>query len=144
MALPAKIQIPGNVVSGADHLDAILDDGTAIEVPISASGYVIEGVSIPATKPLKMVYLLDPGLPGDCTISYPSGKAAVALGATACVITNTLVTTATMCFITPLANDATATTYKVVCTANTITVTVNAAATADWPFYFFIVQQVAP
>ena len=144
MSLPAKIQLPGNVVSGADHLDAILDDGTAVEIPIVSSGYVIEGVSIPATKPLKAVYLADPAEPGDCEINYPSGRAAIALGASAVVITNSLVTAASMCFIAPLANDATLLTWKAVCTANTITVTGGAAATADWPFYFFIVQQVAP
>ena len=118
--------------------------GTENLIPTVQSSYIVEGVSLPAAAPLKAVYLADPGLPGDCTISYPSGKAAVALGATACVITNTLVTTATMCFIAPLANDATLVTWKAVCTANTITVTGSAAATADWPFYFFIIQQVAP
>jgi hypothetical protein len=118
--------------------------GTENLIPTVQSGYIVEGVSLPAAAPLKAVYLLDPGLPGDCTISYPSGKAAVALGATACVITNTLVTTATMCFITPLLIDSSIAKYKVVCTADTITVTVDAAANADWPFYFFIIQQVAP
>ena len=144
MALPAKIQVPGNVVGSDSRLEVVLDSGTALEVPVMQSDYVVEGVSIPATKPLKAVYLADPAEPGNCTISYPSGRAAIALGASSVVITNTLVTTASMCFIAPLENDATLVTWKAVCTANTITVTGSAAATADWPFYFFIVQQVAP
>ncbi len=139
----------GNVLAVSfegEHDITIMDTNGNLVAPVLANvtGNITGQLTAGATTPRRAVYLLDPGLPGDCTINYPSGKAAIALGATACVITNSLVTTATMCFIAPLANDATLLTWKAVCTSNTITVTGGAAAAADWPFYFEIVQQVAP
>lgn len=99
---------------------------------------------IQSTVAPRLTYLADPSPPGACTISHPSGRAAIALGTASVVITNTLVTTATICIIIPLENDATLVTWKAVCTSNTITVTGGATATADWPFQFVLVQGVEP
>ena len=150
MSVAAKIQIPGNTVGSDTRLEVVKDDGTVIEIPIIQSSVIAENITgnitgtLTSTIAPRLTYLADPAEPGACTINHPSGRAAVALGATSVVITNSLVTTATICLIVPLANDATATTYKAVCTANTITVTVNAAATADWPFQFVLIQGTAP
>ena len=143
--MSGNINVPLHLIGASGHLSTRVGHReTEYQLPVVSSGYATVGISLPAAYPLKAVYLVDPAPPGDCTISYPSGKAAIAAGATAVVITNTLVTTATMCFVSKLTLDATATDYKAVCTSNTITITANAAATADTYFYFFIVQQVAP
>ena len=139
--MPHKFNADVAGLDSSNRLVGRMDGEATFSVPTVQSGYVAEGVSLPAAYPLKASYTADPSPPGDCTISKPMGKAAIAAGATAVVITNTLVATTTCCFAVKLNLDATATDYKVVCTSNTITITANAAATADCYFYFFIVQQ---
>ena len=139
--MPHKFNADVAGLDSSNRLVGRMDGEATFSIPTVQSGYVAEGVSIPAAYPLKMAYTADPSPPGDCTLNVPSGKVAIALGATAVVITNSLVTTATMCFTQMLTLDATATAVKAVCTSNTITITANAAATADTYLYFFIVQQ---
>lgn len=78
--------------------------------------------------------------PGNATINAPCGKSAIASTASACVITNSRVTTSSLIFITPLDNDTTLTSWKAVPTANTITVTGNAVAAATWKFQWLVVE----
>ena len=78
---------------------------------------------------------------GNVTANTYTGKAGVALGATACVITNSLVGVNSVVMITPIDTDANVTKYKCVCTAGTITVTVGAATAADWKFSFFVAKR---
>lgn len=74
------------------------------------------------------------GTPGDATIAKPIGTSAIAAGASTCVITNTIVAAGDWVMITPHARDATCKELIAVCTANTITVSGSANATATLPF----------
>jgi hypothetical protein len=80
------------------------------------------------------------GIPGGTTISKPSGRFALAAGASSVVVTNTLVSAGTKIFVTKQSNDATATDFKVVPEAGFFTVTSNANCTAAVIFDFFLVQ----
>lgn len=78
------------------------------------------------------------GTPGDTTINKPTGRASLAAGATAVVVTNGVVSTNSNILIVPLDIDATVAKWKVNTTAGSFTVTVDAAATANWRFAFFV------
>lgn len=80
------------------------------------------------------------GTPGNATINLQSGRCAINTGAATCVITNNRVTTETRAFIQIESLDATAIRFKAVCTANTITVTANANATAPVVFGWWIIN----
>ena len=74
------------------------------------------------------------GTPGAATIDKPSGKSAIAIGASSVVITNSLVTAASRVIITPHARDATCKELIAVPGAGIITVSGTANATAALPF----------
>lgn len=74
------------------------------------------------------------GTPGAATINKPTGKSAIAAGASSVVITNSLVTAAKRVMITPHARDATCKELIVVPAAGSFTVSGSAAATATLPF----------
>jgi hypothetical protein len=74
------------------------------------------------------------GSPGAQTINKPSGKSAIAAGASAVVITNSLVTAASRVMITPHARDATCKEIIAVPGSGIITVSGTANATAALPF----------
>lgn len=81
------------------------------------------------------------GTPGAATINKPSGKVAIAIGASSVVVTNSLVTSASSVFAEIQFADATATTIlRVVPTAGSFTITVNANATAATKVAFFVVN----
>ena len=80
------------------------------------------------------------GTPDDCTINKPSGKAAVAIGDSACVVTNSCVTTSSIIIITPLDIDATLVNWKAVPASGSFTVTGNTTATAAWKFQFLVLN----
>lgn len=79
------------------------------------------------------------GTPGNATIDGQRGKSAIAMGATACVVTNAAVGANSQVIITPLDNDATLVTYKIAVAAGSFTVTGNAAATAAWKFQWTVI-----
>lgn len=125
-----------------------IDGESSFEMPaLNASSEIIDTVSgqvkVASATPIQLTVTDDAAPPGNCTLTGVSGKVAIALGASAVVITRTGVTTATKCFAQKLSLDATLTDYRVVCTANTITITGNANATADCYFDFVIFQPVA-
>lgn len=136
MATPAKLQFSKNVVGTGTRLEAVTDAGVTVEIPTIQSSRVVEDIT--TTVPIKVVVTDDAAPPGNCTLTGTCGKVAVAAGATAVVITHTSITTASKVFAQKLTLDATATDFKVVCTSNTITITVNAAATADTYFDIII------
>lgn len=78
------------------------------------------------------------GTPGNATANTPLGKAAIAIGAASCVISNTLVTANSRIFITPRARDATGllptVTAQSAGVSFTVTTTANctAALSFDW------------
>lgn len=78
--------------------------------------------------------------PGAATINQPSGKAAVAAGASSVVITNSTVTTSSHIFITPLDIDTTLKEWKVAAANGSFTFTGNANATAAFKFQFLVVN----
>jgi hypothetical protein len=80
------------------------------------------------------------GSPGDAVISKPSGRFAMAAGAAAVTITNTLVNSHTKVFWSKQQNDATAVDFKVVVGNGSFSVTGAASATGNVVFDFFIVQ----
>lgn len=91
-------------------------------------------------KRLWVGYTDSTGTPGDATIGKSSGKSSIALGATACVVTNSLVTATSNVMVTLMDLDATATRVKCVPGAGSFTVTANAAATADTRFMWWVVN----
>jgi hypothetical protein len=80
------------------------------------------------------------GTPGNTTINKLSGKAAIALGAAACTVTNSTVTAASRVMVTALDLDATLKEFKAVPAAGSFTVTGNANATAAWKFSFLVIN----
>lgn len=132
MALPAKIQVPGNVVGNDTRLEVVLDSGTTIEIPIIQSSRIVEDIT--TSGPIKVVVTDDASPPGNATLTGTCMNVAIALGASAVVITRAGTTTATKAFAQKLTLDATLVDFKVVCTTNTITITGNTTATADCYF----------
>lgn len=80
------------------------------------------------------------GTPGNATSNTSSGKAAIAAGASACTITNSKVSAASIIMVTPLDTDATLLRYKAVPAAGSFTVTGNANATAAWKFSWVVLN----
>lgn len=74
------------------------------------------------------------GTPGAATINRPTGKSAIAAGASSVVITNSLVTSASRVLITQHARDATCKELIAVPAAGSFTVSGTANATAALPF----------
>lgn len=82
------------------------------------------------------------GTPGAATINKPIGTSAIAAGASSCVITNSLVAAGDWVMITPHARDATCKELIAVTTANTITVSGSANATATLAFSWEVKKRV--
>lgn len=80
------------------------------------------------------------GTPGNATINKPAGKFAIALGASAATITNSLVAATSIVLVTKIDNDATLTDFKVVPGSGSFVVTGNATATAACKFMFFVIR----
>lgn len=81
------------------------------------------------------------GTPGSATANTPSGKSSIAIGASSCVISNNLITTASRVFISPRARDATALLPAVTAQVNGTSFTVSTVgnATAALPFDWWVV-----
>lgn len=82
------------------------------------------------------------GTPGAATINKPTGKSAIAAGASNVVITNSLVTAASNIIITPHARDATCKELIVVPAAGSFTVSGTANATAALPFSWRVANHI--
>ena len=78
--------------------------------------------------------------PGNATLNTVSGKSAIAAGASACTITNAVVTATSLIFVTALDNDATLVNFKAVPGAGSFVITGNANATATWKFQWWIIN----
>ncbi len=78
--------------------------------------------------------------PGNATINKPAGKSAVASGATSVVITNSVVAATDIVHITPMDIDTAIAKWKYATAAGSFTVTVDAAAAADWKFSWQVVK----
>lgn len=108
------------VVTGAATLNGAVTLGDALADVVTVNGRV----DVEATD--------SSGTPGAATINKVAGRSAIALGAASVVITNSLVTAASLVFAQLATADATATFIKsVVPGAGSFTITVNATATAD-------------
>lgn len=82
------------------------------------------------------------GTPGAATIAKPIGTSAIAAGASSCVITNSLVAAGDWVMITPHARDSTCKELIAVTTANTITVSGSANATAALAFSWEVKKRI--
>jgi hypothetical protein len=81
------------------------------------------------------------GTPGNTTINASRGRAAIALGATACIVTcSACVGTNSAVFIQRRNTDTTAVQLQAVTAAGSFTVTANAATTAAVTFDFLVVN----
>ena len=81
------------------------------------------------------------GTVGAVTISKPSGRAIIAAAATSVVVTNTRATANAKCLANLQANDATALYVRsCVTSAGSLTITVSAAATANLPVDFVLIN----
>lgn len=80
------------------------------------------------------------GSPGNTTINTPRGRAAIAAAASTCVVTNSSVVATSSVFVTPRTNDSTGIPLLAVAAAGSFTVTAKAAATANLPFDFLVVN----
>lgn len=77
---------------------------------------------------------------GAVTINKSAGRAIVGAGASSVVVTNSLVTTDSQVFCTIAVNDATATIKNCVAGAGSFTITLTAAATANSPVNFLVLN----
>ena len=89
---------------------------------------------------LRTISTDDSGTPGAATNDKPSGRFAMAAGATTVTITNKLCVASTKVFLSKRTNDATAVDFKVVSTTGSFTVTAAAATTAAVTFDYFLVN----
>jgi len=80
------------------------------------------------------------GTTGARTIDRPSGTVNFAAGASTLVVTNSLVTTASIVFAVVRTNDTTATIKNVVPAAGSFTITLTANATAETSVGFFVIN----
>lgn len=80
------------------------------------------------------------GTTGARTINNPSGTVNFAATATTLVVTNSLVTTASLIFAVIRTNDSTATIKNVVPASGSFTITLTAAATAETSVGFFVIN----
>lgn len=85
-------------------------------------------------------YTDNSGTPGNTTINTPSGRAAIALGASTCVVTSSACVATSKIFTNPRTNDTTGIPLSAVSAAGSFTVTAKAAATANLPFDFLVVN----
>ena len=116
-------------------------DSSSNEVLKVTGTYIECGQELRISEVLKATKGDSTGAPGNATLNTPQGQSAIAAAATACTITSNLCTSATTnVFVTPLDNDATLTSFKVVATNGSFTVTGNAAATATWKFAWLVVN----
>jgi hypothetical protein len=76
------------------------------------------------------------GTPGAATINKPVGKVAIAAGASSVVVTNSLVTAASIILFSPHARDATCKELVVTPAAGSFTISGSANATANLPLSF--------
>ncbi len=93
-----------------------------------------ENLAVLATGRLDQSGTDSSGSPGAQTVNKPTGKNAIALGASAVVITNSLVAVGSRVMITPHARDATCKELIAVAAAGSFTVSGTANATAALPF----------
>lgn len=83
------------------------------------------------------------GSPGNITIDKPTGRAAIAIGASSCVVTNAVVAAADTVLVSRLGRDVTATDLWVSAVgAGSFTVTSNAVATAAAVFMFTVIKAI--
>lgn len=91
--------------------------------------------------PVAMTSTDSSGTPGAAVINEPSGRSAIALGATSVVITNSHVLATSKVFVSLRSADATLLyIVSVVAAAGSFTVTGNVAATADVVFDWFVIN----
>jgi len=108
----------------------------------SASVTALTNVPVTGVTNLGLAFADTSGTPGNATNNNPSGRAAFAAAAATCVITNSLVTTASKVHVQlEGGGDATLTNLLRVTIANgSFTAVGNAAATAATPFSFLVVN----
>jgi hypothetical protein len=107
---------------------------------VSVKGYANTAVN-GAGGSLSQPYTDNSGTPGNTTINTPSGRAAIAAAASACVVTNSSVLATSKVFISLKGTDATAITARVSAqSAGSFTVTAIAAATGTTVFDFMVVN----
>lgn len=86
-------------------------------------------------------YTNNSGTPGNTTINTPSGRAAIAAAASACVVTSSIVTAASKVFCNLESSDATLLYINnVIPGAGSFTVTGVASATGNCTFSFIVVN----
>lgn len=119
----------------------------AVSVAPSGTGNATFGASGTGSTTIQRVGSLSvlttdtTGTPGNATINTLRGRAAFAIGASTCVITNSTVTATSTVLCVLQAADATLTDIiRVVPAAGSFTVTANATATAATAFSFLVVN----
>lgn len=122
--------MPQNALDATDFVTSIQDNASANLFAVAFNG----SVQTPNTD--------SSGTPGNATANTIAGKAAIALGAAACVISNTLVTANSRIFISPRLRDATGllpiVSAQVAGTSFTVSVTAN--CTAALPFDWWVID----
>lgn len=97
------------------------------------------GLSTGAGGSLKLSYTDNSGTPGNTTINTPSGRAAIATGASTCQVTSSIVTAISKVMVNLESADATLTTIlHTIPGAGSFTVTGSANATGNCTFSFVI------
>lgn len=125
--------VPGLIDTTTGALVGFQVDGKEYLVPTSGA--------FAATQPFSGALVDGSAVPGNVTISASRGRAAFALGAATCVVTNTIVTTASQILAVVETADATLTFIKsVVPGSGSFTVTANATATATTKFSFLVLN----
>lgn len=108
------------VIRNSQRIMFSADAGTTAHMAINANGAIV----FPATNTAT-------GTTGAQTINKSSGSVNVAAAGTTLVVTNSLVTTASLIFLQVYGTDATAKSATVTVAAGSFTITLNAAATAE-------------
>lgn len=116
-------------------------DATDLVFSIATMGNTIKLFGVTYAGSLVIPNTDSTGTPGAASINQAAGRSSIALGAATITITNSLVTAASMIFISPLARDATGLLPAVTTTgAGSFIVTTTANCTANLPFNWWVLS----
>jgi hypothetical protein len=140
-----SMNIAGTVADGATAVAVKLRSDNAFSTDgaklLSVQNNTTEKLAVTWQGKLIFEYTDSTGSPGNATIDKPSGKSAVASGASTCVVTNSTCKSTSNVIITPLSSLSACgiTEYYVTPADGSFTVTVDAAS-ADWSFCWLVIN----
>lgn len=141
LLLPTASVVNGGVVTNAYGLTVEAPSGAANNYSAQFKGSAGTVLRLRTDGKIEILATnIVAGTTGAATIHKPSGRVNFAAGASTLVVTNNLCTVDSLVFAVVQKADATAIIKNVVAAAGSFTINLNAAATAETPVAFFIIN----